>query len=334
MIGLEAISRQIRRCRKCRLSRSRKKAIPGEGPRNAKLFLVGEAPGREEDLSGRPFVGQAGKVLTSSLEAAGLPRSKVFITSVNKCRPPGNRKPKTDEVAACMPYLASQIDRVRPSIIVVMGQHALANLTGCREGMSKARKKSYLYHGITVVATYHPAAVLYNRRLQNTFRNDIRRAKNLLKLSKPRQGGLKPVRGKRTQLRVSSGCVPWSAKQGFLLIKRRDEGIWVLPKGTVEEDESLELTAMRELKEETGLNGLFVADLGTVSYSFYDESRKVNCEKIVHYYLMRTRQGKVRIESSFEDFRWCDYSMARKLLHYNNDKEILRRAWKVLNRLS
>lgn len=127
---LRELEEEIRRCTKCPLHRHRAKAVPGEGDPNAKVFFIGEAPGRNEDLEGRPFVGAAGKLLNRLLELAGLSRSAVFITNVVKCRPPGNRDPRPEEIEACAPYLDRQLAAVRPDIVVTLGRHSTAYLLG------------------------------------------------------------------------------------------------------------------------------------------------------------------------------------------------------------
>ncbi|TLZ57966.1 MAG: NUDIX domain-containing protein [Methanobacteriota archaeon] len=124
-IILEDIASKVRGCTLCRLHQSRTCAVPGEGPIDAHVFLIGEAPGRQEDAAGQPFVGSAGKVLNKALAAARLSREDVFITNVVKCRPPANRAPTADEIEACRPYLRSQIEAVRPRVLVSLGSTAL-----------------------------------------------------------------------------------------------------------------------------------------------------------------------------------------------------------------
>ena len=308
--------------------------MPGEGPARARVFFVGEAPGREEDLTGRPFMGLAGRVLTAALKSAGVQRENVFITSVNKCRPPGNRRPRPDEVASCRPYLAEQIDVIKPRVIVALGSHSFVALTGLKMRMSEARRSPYLYHGRTVIPTYHPAAILYNRSLQASLRFDVLKAVEIAQVAAVREGGLRPVRGKRFQVRLSSGVVPWDKHDRFLLIRRRDEGIWCFPKGTVEKGESLEETARRELHEETGLRGKLLAHLGATSYVFYDPAADVNCRKSVHYFLAGVPSGQVWLERMFEDSRWCARTEASRLLHYDNDLRVLSWASKAALRLA
>lgn len=138
---------------------------------------MGEGPGREEDRLGRPFAGAAGKVLTAALARAGIPRERTFITSTVKCRPPGNRRPKREELAACRPYLVAQIAAIRPKVVVAMGHVAVAELIGRTPSMAAARGTWGSLGPTPVLATYHPAAVLYDRRLFIALVADLRKAR-------------------------------------------------------------------------------------------------------------------------------------------------------------
>ncbi len=173
--ALASIADTIRVCTRCRLHATRRNAVPGEGDPRASILLVGEAPGRAEDASGRPFVGRAGRILDAALAAAHLRRGSVYITNVVKCRPPGNRRPKPDELAACRSYLMGQIACVRPRIIVTLGATALRGILGPGHELRDDRSRRLALSGIPVVATYHPAAVLYNRKLEAALRRDLRR---------------------------------------------------------------------------------------------------------------------------------------------------------------
>jgi uracil-DNA glycosylase family 4 len=334
MSNLGGIAREVRKCRRCRLGNIRENAVPGEGPSHAKMFFVGEAPGRDEDESGRPFVGQSGKILTAILKSAHVRREDVFITSVNKCRPPRNRRPRVDEVAACRPYLMRQIDLVKPRAIVALGLHSLNALTTFRGSMSGARKYQFIYHDIPLIATYHPAAVLYNRPVRAAISRDIVLAAEVARTTKPRSGGIKPVKGKPFRVRVSSGAVPWNGGSRFLLIRRMDEGLWCIPKGGVEAGEMLEETALRELREEAGLKGRIVCLLKRIRYSSYSSEKEVNDDKIVHYFLARVRKGKIKLERGFEDYRWCTFNEACRILHYANDRSVMKAARMAVRRLS
>jgi uracil-DNA glycosylase family 4 len=167
--SLSSLAEEIRSCTRCPLAQGRTKAVPGEGPDRAEILFVGEAPGRDEDLTGRPFVGRAGSVLDRCLDEAGIDRSEVFITSVVKCRPPGNRRPKKDEVEMCRPYLESQIELVQPKVVCLMG-NAATRVVLDMEGVTELRGK--VFREIFLV-TFHPAAVLRNRNLKEAFVSDL-----------------------------------------------------------------------------------------------------------------------------------------------------------------
>ncbi len=179
---LEEIEEEIRNCRKCSLWKGRKNAVPGEGKKNASLMLVGEAPGRREDEEGRPFVGAAGKLLTSILEKNGVRRGDVYITNVVKCRPPGNRNPREEEIRACVPYLRRQIDEIKPSVILAMGNFAsseVLKMHGFEGGKISAIRGRVFHsplHVIKIIPTFHPAACIYNRVLVEYLERDIKKA--------------------------------------------------------------------------------------------------------------------------------------------------------------
>lgn len=169
-IDLPHLDRQICACHLCPLSLGRTQAVPGSGPAPADIMLVGEAPGKEEDLTGKPFVGRAGRLLDGALVQAGLERSKVFITSVIKCRPPQNRKPKKREIDRCRPYLQSQIEILHPKIICLMGNTAAQAVLG-RQGIADLRGQTLQDR---YIVTFHPAAVLRNRNLMDDFVSDLK----------------------------------------------------------------------------------------------------------------------------------------------------------------
>jgi uracil-DNA glycosylase len=150
-------------CRACRLCERRKQAVLGVGDREADWMIVGEGPGAEEDERGEPFVGQAGRLLDAMLPSIGLTREQnVYIANAVKCRPPGNRTPQPDEMAACRPYLVRQIELVRPKLILAMGRPAVQTLLGGEPRISASRGKVFHYENIPVVVTYHPAYLLRN----------------------------------------------------------------------------------------------------------------------------------------------------------------------------
>ncbi len=173
---------EIKSCRRCELHRYRRNPVPGEGPLDARGMLVGEAPGKVEDETGRPFVGAAGRLLTRLLEETGVGRGNVYITNVLKCRPPGNRDPRPEEVEACSPYLRRQIRIIEPRVVVCLGRHSarlLFSWAGIRwRSMSSMHGRVYdaVLEGLRVklVATYHPAAALYNPRLRDSLERDFR----------------------------------------------------------------------------------------------------------------------------------------------------------------
>jgi len=174
---LPGLAARIRRCTRCDLHRSRARAVPGEGPSRAHIFLLGEAPGRNEDAEGRPFVGLAGRILDEALGRAGIDRDRTFITNVVKCRPPENRTPRVREMAACRPYLLAQLAAARPRVIVALGQSAVRDVLGASASLADARGTWSSFGSTPVLATYHPAAVLYNRRLMPKLVADLRLAR-------------------------------------------------------------------------------------------------------------------------------------------------------------
>lgn len=168
----------VLRCRKCPLYKTKRKYVFGEGNPFSPIMLIGEAPGKEEDIHGKPFVGRAGQVLTHLLHKAGVEREEMtYIANVLKCRPPGNRDPLPDEIVSCSPYLELQISSVRPSVLVAMGRFALQFLLDKGEGIKASRGIVHeSRYGIPVIVTYHPAALLRNPILQEAFLQDIEMA--------------------------------------------------------------------------------------------------------------------------------------------------------------
>ncbi|MEO8032156.1 MAG: uracil-DNA glycosylase [Gemmatimonadota bacterium] len=179
---LEAVAELIAGCVKCELSRTRNLTVPGEGNPEARLMFVGEGPGATEDQTGRPFVGQAGDLLNKILGSIGIERQAVFIANIVKCRPPQNRKPLPGESAACIPYLHRQIALVRPKVLVALGGTAAESLLGVKKTLGDLRNKVHRYHGIPLVVTYHPAALLRNPNWKKPTWDDVRIARQLLDL--------------------------------------------------------------------------------------------------------------------------------------------------------
>ena len=147
-------------CEKCKLSKTRTQVVYGVGNPNADLMFIGEAPGRDEDEKGEPFVGRAGQLLTDIIKAMKLTRDDVYIANVIKCRPPENRNPEPDELDACRPFIKRQIELIQPKVIVTLGKFALQSLTGRASAISGARGQWTEYDGIKVMPTYHPAYLL------------------------------------------------------------------------------------------------------------------------------------------------------------------------------
>jgi len=178
--NLGELSAAVGTCTLCSLYRDAKNPVPGEGNPNADLMCVGEAPGATEDELGRPFVGQAGQLLDKILAAIKLSREDVYICNVLKHRPPGNRNPMPDEVQACSPFLLRQIELIQPRVIVAFGTFAAQTLLNTREGIGKLRGKVHRYHGVPLVVTYHPAALLRNPAWKRPAWDDVQLARKLL----------------------------------------------------------------------------------------------------------------------------------------------------------
>ncbi len=161
---LQVLRDEVLSCTRCRLHRGRTQAVFADGNPSARLVVVGEAPGANEDRTGLPFVGQAGKLLDLMLSSVGLSREEsVYICNVIKCRPPGNRDPQPDEISACSSYLRRQLQIVRPEAVLTVGAFASKLLTSTDRALGKLRGEVYSYEGVPVVVTYHPAALLRNR---------------------------------------------------------------------------------------------------------------------------------------------------------------------------
>jgi DNA polymerase len=185
----EELEREIKACTKCRLHQFRKNAVPGEGNLHAEIMFIGEAPGYNEDVQGKPFVGAAGKFLTELIEKIlGVPRSSVYITNVVKCRPPENRDPYPDEIETCSLYLDKQIMLIRPKIIVTLGKHStnyiLSKANVKIKSITSVRGQLFnvtiLGVSLNVVPTLHPAAALYNPQLKSYIEADFRKIKELI----------------------------------------------------------------------------------------------------------------------------------------------------------
>ena len=178
-MSLETLASKIQVCTLCSLSKSRTLAVPGEGPLNAKLMFIGEGPGAEEDIQGKPFVGSSGKFLDKLLGTINIKREDVFISNIVKCRPPNNRAPSRDECNACLPYLKAQIFAIKPHLICTLGKTALESLTG-ESSISRVHGRFLKNDNIQFFPLYHPAAALHNPTLKSTLESDMYKLKDVL----------------------------------------------------------------------------------------------------------------------------------------------------------
>lgn len=172
---LDTIQKDLGACRRCKLHKGRKHIVFGDGNPRAKLVLVGEGPGYEEDLQGLPFVGKAGQLLTKMLKAINLLREEVYICNIIKCRPPKNRNPEPDEIAACIPFLRRQIRCIRPNLICALGAFAAQTLLGTDTPISQLRGRFRTYEDIPLLATYHPAYLLRNESKKREAWEDLQK---------------------------------------------------------------------------------------------------------------------------------------------------------------
>jgi DNA polymerase len=198
--ALEAIAAEVRVCTRCRLAQTRTKAVPGEGHPDTEVVFVGEGPGQNEDQQGRPFVGRAGDLLVKLLSTLGWRRQEVFITNIVKCRPPGNRDPEPEEIAACLPYLQRQLEVIDPAVVVTLGRFSMAHF---RPG-----DRITQIHGTAVVAPagtgardalayalYHPAAALRSTEVERQSYDDIAGLPRVLRDARARRGGTEASAG-------------------------------------------------------------------------------------------------------------------------------------------
>ena len=190
-MNIKELNEAIKKCKKCDLYKHRKNAVPGEGPENAKIMFVGEAPGRFEDIQGKPFVGAAGKLLNEILQISGIKREEVYITNIVKCRPPNNRDPTEDEIKKCSPYLDLQISLIKPKLIFTLGRHSsrylIEKFGGKFPSISSTHGKVFKFNTLIgnfyIIPVYHPAAAIYNPVLKNSIIEDIKEGVRLLKNS-------------------------------------------------------------------------------------------------------------------------------------------------------
>jgi DNA polymerase len=171
---LEEVQKELGDCKRCKLHRTRRALVFGEGNEKAKLMLIGEGPGYDEDIQGRPFVGKAGQLLTKILQSIHLRREEVYITNIIKCRPPQNRNPEPDEIQSCYPFLLKQIDIIQPKIICALGTFAAQTLLKTGAKITALRGRLYDLTGIKVIPTYHPAYLLRNPERKKEVWEDMK----------------------------------------------------------------------------------------------------------------------------------------------------------------
>ena len=174
MLSLKIIQEKVKTCKKCDLCDTRNNAVPGKGNQNADIIFIGEAPGKNEDLYGEPFIGTAGKKLDDALKNAGLTRNSVYITNIVKCRPPKNRIPNDLEKKMCSNYLEDELAIINPKIICLLGSTAFYSILGGKE-ISKNHGKFVSKDNRMYFITFHPAATIYNQKLEKVFKNDIKK---------------------------------------------------------------------------------------------------------------------------------------------------------------
>lgn len=178
--SLEDALAGVDECHKCTLGETRTNVVPGAGNPHAKIMFIGEAPGKNEDLKGQPFVGAAGKLLNQLLERIGLQREDIYIANILKCRPPKNRDPRPDEISACVPWLREQINAVRPNVLVTMGNFSTKFVLETKEGITQLHGQVCSAGSFKVVPTFHPAAAIYDRSKITALETDFDLIKQLL----------------------------------------------------------------------------------------------------------------------------------------------------------
>ncbi len=170
---MKQVREELGDCKRCKLCETRTNIVFGDGDEQAKLVFVGEGPGRDEDLQGLPFVGRAGQLLTRIIQSINLQRSQVYICNIIKCRPPGNRNPQPDEIAACEPFLIKQLEAIQPRLICALGTFAAHTLLRTKQPISRLRGRFHAYHGIKLMPTFHPAYLLRNPQEKKSVWEDM-----------------------------------------------------------------------------------------------------------------------------------------------------------------
>lgn len=170
----EQLENECKQCKKCKLCQTRNNVVFGTGNKQANIMFIGEGPGADEDIQGKPFVGKAGKLMNMAFDVVGIKREEVYIANIVKCRPPSNRNPENNEAVACLDYLRNQVILVKPKIIVLLGSVALKNILGKEYGITGSRGKWIEKKGILYLPTWHPAALLRDENKKIDFINDLK----------------------------------------------------------------------------------------------------------------------------------------------------------------
>ena len=199
MSELEALAAEVAKCTRCLLHQGRTKAVPGEGPENADIMFIGEAPGFHEDQQGQPFVGAAGKFLDELLGSINLERKDVFIANVIKCRPPGNRDPLPEEIEACKPFLDRQIEIIQPKLVVTLGRFSMTRAFP-KARISRIHGQPRKIDGVVYYPMYHPAAALHQPSLRRTVEEDMRRIPELIEQAAQMAESLPPTEAEQLKL--------------------------------------------------------------------------------------------------------------------------------------
>lgn len=186
---LDDIRRDLGECVRCRLGSQRTNLVFGVGNPRARLVFIGEAPGREEDIKGEPFVGEAGQLLTKIIQAMGFARDEVYICNVLKCRPPGNRNPHQEEIEQCAPFMLRQVRAIAPEVVVALGTFAAQTLLATKEPISRLRGRFHDYHGIPLMPTFHPAFLVRNPERKREVWEDMKQVMGRLGKDVPGKNG-------------------------------------------------------------------------------------------------------------------------------------------------
>ena len=218
--SLVQVAKEVEGCEKCELRLSRKKSVPGEGPANAEIMLIGEGPGFYENEQGRPFVGPSGQFLDELLRSAGMKRGDVFICNVVKCRPPGNRDPQPNELAECRPFLERQIEAIQPKVIVTLGRYSMGHFLANARISSIHGRPSWV-DGRLIVPMYHPAAALHQPALKKDIEADFANLPKIIEMARQKQA---EAQAARPSMVAEQSSEPFQAEQlSFLEAESRPE---------------------------------------------------------------------------------------------------------------